>query len=273
MVRTFVSSEVVPRWDLDRGVGESITSIFHYVVVAIGLLLALGALGVHLQNFAIVAGALSVGIGFGLQNVVNNFVSGIILLFERPVRVGDTVVVGGEWGTIKKIGLRSTVIGTFEQSELIVPNGDLVSEKVTNWTLSNPVARMQWTVGVAYGSPVSTVLQILREAALVHEGVLRDPPPQALFVNFGDSALEFEVRIWVRELRMRLEAKSAILEELDRRFREAGIEIPFPQRDLHVRSLDPGLVAALRGADPHPSGRADGVGVDGAEAGTPGGGR
>jgi potassium-dependent mechanosensitive channel len=249
-VRTFVSSEVVPRWDLDRGVGDSITSVVHYALIAIGVLFALGALGVHLQNFAIVAGALSLGIGFGLQNIVNNFVSGIILLFERPVRVGDTVVVGGEWGTIKKIGLRSTVVETFERSEMIVPNGDLVSEKVTNWTLSNPIARLALPVGVAYGSPVSTVLQILREAAPAHPAVLDEPPPQALFVGFGDNALDFELRLWVRELRLRMEVQSVVLEELDRRFRDTGIEIPFPQRDLHLRSLDPAVVEALRRASP-----------------------
>jgi potassium-dependent mechanosensitive channel len=246
LARTVVSSEVVPRWDLDQGVGESITAVIHYVAIAIGILIALGALGVHLQNIAIVAGALSVGIGFGLQNVVNNFVSGIILLFERPVRVGDTVVIGGEWGTIRKIGLRSTRVETFDRSEMIVPNGDLVSEKVTNWTLSNPIARLTLPVGVAYGSPVSRVMQILREAATVHPAVLDDPSPQALFMGFGDSSLDFELRVWVRELRHRLEVKSLILEELDRRFRDEGIEVPFPQRDLHLRSLDPAILAALR---------------------------
>lgn len=249
VVRTFVSSEVVPRWDVDRGVGDSITSVVHYLAIAIGVLVALGALGVHLQNIAIVAGALSVGIGFGLQNVVNNFVSGIILLFERPVRVGDTVVIGGEWGTIRKIGLRSTRVETFDRSEMIVPNGDLVSEKVTNWTLSNPISRLALPVGVAYGSPVGRVMQILRESAPVHSAVLDEPQPQALFIGFGDSALDFELRVWVRELHHRLEVKSLILEEMDRRFREEGIEIPFPQRDLHLRSLDPAIIEALRRTD------------------------
>ncbi|CAN5726019.1 hypothetical protein BH23GEM5_BH23GEM5_06700 [soil metagenome] len=245
ITRTFIRSEVSPRWDLDRGVGESISTLLHYLLLTLGVLFALGALGVELQNFAIIAGALGVGIGFGLQNVVNNFVSGLILLFERPVRVGDIVVVGGEWGTIKKIGLRSTIVVTFDQSEMIVPNGDLVSEKVTNWTLSNPITRVVLPVGVAYGSDVQRVLQILREAAVAHPGVLAEPAPQALFVAFGDSALDFELRVWVKELLLRPQVKSTILAEVDHRFRAAGIEIPFPQRDLHLRSVDSGVVEAL----------------------------
>jgi potassium-dependent mechanosensitive channel len=249
LARTLVQSEVYQRWEMDRGVGDSISTLVHYTLIAIGVLLALGAIGVELQNFAIVAGALGVGIGFGLQNVVNNFVSGLILLFERPVRVGDTVVIGGEWGTVTKIGLRSTIVLTFDQSELIVPNGDLVSEKVVNWTLSNPRARVILPVGVAYGSDIQQVLRLLREAAPVHPAVLDDPAPTALFMRFGDSSLDFELRVWVRQIQARLEVQSMVLAEVDRRFREAGIEIPFPQRDLHLRSVEPSLVrTALGGA-------------------------
>jgi potassium-dependent mechanosensitive channel len=260
VARTVVESELVPRWELERGVGDSIMSVIHYLAITLGILVALGALGVHLQNIAIVAGALSVGIGFGLQNVVNNFVSGIILLFERPVRVGDTVVIGGEWGTIRKIGLRSTRVETFDRSEMIVPNGDLVSEKVTNWTLSNPIARLTVPVGVAYGSPVRQVKGILREVAAAHHAVLEDPEPMVLFVRFGDNSLDFEVRVWVRELRHRLDVQSFILEELDTRFRREGIEIPFPQRDLHLRSVEPAIATALRSGN---GGRGDAA--DGAE--------
>jgi potassium-dependent mechanosensitive channel len=249
LARTLVQSEVYQRWEMDRGVGDSISTLVHYTLIAIGVLLALGAIGVELQNFAIVAGALGVGIGFGLQNVVNNFVSGLILLFERPVRVGDTVVIGGEWGTVTKIGLRSTIVLTFDQAELIVPNGDLVSEKVVNWTLSNPRARVILPVGVAYGSDIQQVLRLLREAAPVHPAVLDDPAPTALFMRFGDSSLDFELRVWVRQIQARLEVQSMVLAEVDRVFREAGIEIPFPQRDLHLRSVEPSLVrTALGGA-------------------------
>jgi potassium-dependent mechanosensitive channel len=244
-VRTFNASEVYPRWELERGVGDSINSLLHYLLITIGVIIGLGTVGVELQNFAIVAGALGVGIGFGLQNIVNNFVSGIILLFERPVRVGDTIVIEGELGLIKKIGLRSTTVVTFDFAEVIVPNGDLVSEKVTNWTLSNPTARLILPVGVAYGSDVPRVLEILREAASTHQAVLDDPEPQALFMEFGDSALEFELRVWVRELPLRLKVRSALLAEIDRRFREENIEIPFPQRDLHLRSMDPRVLESI----------------------------
>jgi potassium-dependent mechanosensitive channel len=244
-LRTSVQSEVYRRWDFDRGVGDSINRLVHYALITLGVFVALGAIGIELQNFAILAGALGIGIGFGLQNVVNNFVSGLILLFERPVRVGDTVVLDGEWGTIRKIGLRSTIMQTFDQSEMIVPNADLVSEKVTNWTLSNPIARMIMPVGVAYGSSIGQVLDILRECGPAHESVLDDPAPVALFIGFGDSSLDFELRVWVREIRMRLEVRSVVLTEVERRLTEAGIEIPFPQRDLHVRSVDPAAAAAL----------------------------
>jgi potassium-dependent mechanosensitive channel len=200
----------------------------------------------ELQNFAIIAGALGIGVGFGLQNVINNFASGLILLFERPVRVGDTVVMDGEWATIQKIGLRSTVMVTFDQSELIVPNGDLVSEKVTNWTLSNPTARIILPMGVAYGTSIEDVLSILMESAFAHEAVLKEPPPEALFVGFGDSSLDFELRVWVGNIRLRLQVRSVVLTEVERRLAEAGIEIPFPQRDLHLRSVDGDAVARLK---------------------------
>jgi potassium-dependent mechanosensitive channel len=244
IVRTFTRSEVYPRWQLERGVGDSINALVHYFMITVGVLIGLGALGVELQNFAIIAGALGVGIGFGLQNIVNNFVSGLILLFERPVRVGDTIVIASELGTIQKIGLRSTTVVTFDKAEVIVPNGDLVSEKVTNWTLTDPVARLILPVGVAYGTNVSRVLEILSEVAASHPDVLDEPAPQALFMSFGDSALDFELRVWVQDLRLRLLVRSSILAEIDRLFRESGIEIPFPQRDLHLRSIDAAIFDA-----------------------------
>lgn len=237
IIRTFVQSEVYRRWDFDRGVGDSINALVHYVLITIGILAALAVIGFELQNFAIVAGALGIGIGFGLQNVVNNFASGLILLFERPVRIGDTVVVDGEWGRVQKIGLRSTVLQTFDQSELIVPNADLVSQKVTNWTLSNPVARLILPVGVAYGSNIAQVIQILRDAAEAHATVLSEPPPQPLFIGFGDSSLDFELRVWVPDFYGRLEVQSAVLMDIEARLTRAGITIPFPQRDVHLRTV------------------------------------
>ncbi len=229
-----------------HGAGQSISKLVHYLLITLGVVFALGAIGVELQNFAIIAGALGIGVGFGLQNVVNNFASGLILLMERPVRVGDTVVVGEEWGTIQKIGLRSTVMLTLDQSEMIVPNGDLVSEKVVNWTLSSPIARIIMPVGVAYGTSVADVLRILEEASMSHDSVLEEPRPEALFMEFGESSLDFELRVWVKNIRLRLEVRSAILARIDTLFREVGIVIPFPQRDLHIRSIDPDVLARLK---------------------------
>lgn len=260
VIRAVTRTEVYPRWELERGVGDSINALVHYFLITIGVIIGLGALGVQLQNFAIIAGALGVGIGFGLQNIVNNFVSGLILLFERPVRAGDTIVIENELGTIHKIGLRSTTVVTFDKAEVIVPNADLVSEKVTNWTLTDSVARLILPVGVAYGTSVARVLELLQEAADNHPEVLPDPPPMPLFIAFGDSALEFELRVWVADLRRRLIVRSDILADIDRLFREDGIEIPFPQRDLHLRSVDPTLLAAAR------SDRDDGAGGGGASA-------
>lgn len=257
LARTVVTTEVARARGFERGVAESINSLLHYAVITLGVLLALGALGVELQSFAIVIGALGVGIGFGLQNVVNNFVSGLILLFERPVRVGDTVEIGGEWGTIKKIGLRSTVIVTVQRSEMIVPNGDLVSEKVTNWTLTDPTTRVTIPVGVAYGSDVQAVLQILLETARAHPAIVAEPRPVAIFSGFGESSLDFELRIWINDVDQRLVAKSAVLAEIDRRFREARIEIPFPQRDLHLRSVDAGVAATILPPGPPADGLSD----------------
>jgi potassium-dependent mechanosensitive channel len=238
LTRTLVTADVERRQEGDRGLAESINRLVHYAIITVGVVIALAVLGVELQNFAIVAGALGIGVGFGLQNVVNNFASGLILLFERPVRVGDTVVVDDVWGTIQKIGLRSTVMVTFDQSEMIVPNADLVSEKVTNWTLSSPTARIILPVGVAYGSSISQVLKILVDSAFAHDAVLKEPPPEGLFVGFGDSSLDFELRVWVSNIRQRLQVRSVTLTEVERRLAEAGIEIPFPQRDLHLRSVD-----------------------------------
>jgi potassium-dependent mechanosensitive channel len=234
-----------PLLHADRGVADSITRLGQYAFVTLGVVLALAVLGVQLQNFAIIAGALGIGVGFGLQNVVNNFASGLILLFERPVRVGDTVVVGDVWGTIQKIGLRSTVLLTLDESEMIVPNGHLVSEKVINWTLTSSIARVFLPVSVAYGSPVAQVQEVLRAAAFAHPSVLKEPPPQALFMAFGDSSLNFELRVWVKDIRLRMEMRSTVLADIDTRLREAGIEIPFPQRDLHLRSIDGKVLGEL----------------------------
>ncbi len=237
-IRAVLDSQVFPRQGFDRGVRDAIKKLLHYALVLVGFLFAMSLAGMELRNFAVLAGAFGIGIGFGLQNIVNNFVSGLILLFERPIKVGDMVVLGTEWGTVRKIGLRSTIVETLDQSEIIVPNSQLISEQVTNWTLSTNVARVVLPVGVAYGSNVPLVLKLLKEVAVQHPDVIPDPSPSPIFTGFGDSSLDFELRIWIGDIQKRLKIKSELNQAIDQAFRDAGVEIPFPQRDLHLRSLD-----------------------------------
>jgi len=244
--RTLLDIHVFERRGVESGVRESIKVIFHYTVVVLGVFAALAALGISLQSFALVFGALGVGIGFGLQNIVSNFVSGLILLFERPVRVGDTVVIAGEWGVIRKIGLRSTIVLSFDNSELIVPNSDLVSEKVTNWTLSDKCARVVSKVGVAYGSDVGLVIEILERVGREHPATIVAPPVQVIFIGFGESSLDFELRSWIANAEDRIWVRSDLYRRVEAAFAEGGVEIPFPQRDLHLRSVDEGAAAALK---------------------------
>ncbi|WP_305042916.1 mechanosensitive ion channel family protein, partial [Geoalkalibacter sp.] len=243
VLRGVLDTQIFPYSSLDRGVSDAIKKLLHYFLVFIGFLLAMSLAGIEMRNFAVLAGAFGIGIGFGLQNIVNNFVSGLILLFERPVKVGDTVVVSNEWGTVRKIGLRSTLIETFDNSEVIVPNSQLIAEKVTNWTLTTTRARVILPVGVAYGSNVDRVMEILQEAGEKHSLVLEEPAPSAIFIGFGDSSLDFELRCYIGDVSKRLSVRSDLGRYVDRRFREENIEIPFPQRDLHLRSVDGAVLA------------------------------
>jgi len=203
--------------------------------------------GLDLQKFTIVAGALGVGIGFGMQNIVNNFISGLILLFERPVKIGDTVTIGEDWGVISKIGLRSTIVETFDRSEIIVPNADLISQKVTNWTYSSKIVRVNLPVGVAYGSSLEQVLEILNKAAKEHPDVLSYPEPNTIFEGFGNSSIDFKLRFWIHTIDDRMKVRSDVAVIVDRMFREEGITIPFPQQDLHLRSIDGNLQTIFGG--------------------------
>jgi potassium-dependent mechanosensitive channel len=237
IIEAILEAEIFPRRRFDRGIRDSIKKLLHYGLVLIGFLFAMSLVGLELRNFAVLAGAFGIGIGFGLQNIVNNFVSGLILLFERPIKAGDMIVVDNEWGTVRKIGLRSTVVTTLDESEIIVPNSLLVAEKVTNWSLSSALCRVTIPVGVAYGSDVPLVLRILIEAGKENAVVLDDPAPSPLFRGFGDSSLDFELRVWISDVRDRFRVRSEICQFIDRRFREEGVVIPFPQRDLHLRSV------------------------------------
>jgi len=224
--------------DLDKGTRLSMAQLLRYFVLFFGFLLAIAALGFDLTSLTIVLSALGVGIGFGLQGLVNNFVSGLILLFERPIREGDTIELEGEWSEVKKIGLRSTTVQTFDQSDVIIPNADLVYNKVTNWTLSNRRRRIIIPVGVAYGSDVSLVIEKLKEIGSSNSALVKSRKPAVLFRDFADSTLNFELRVWAKDALDSIQVESDLRQQIDKLFRENNIEIAFPQRDLHIRSVD-----------------------------------
>lgn len=237
-IRSRLSRKWLSKTRMERGAREATVTITSYAGVAIAIVVALAVTGLEFTNLAIIAGALSVGIGFGLQNVVNNFVSGLILLFERPIKTGDWIVVGDTEGYVKRISIRSTQIQTFDRADVIVPNSDLVSKQVTNWMLHEPRGRIRVPVGVAYGSDTEKVRDILLEIARAHPEVICDasaPLPKVFFLTFGDSALNFELRCHIQNIDERRQVTSDLNFAIDKAFREHGIEIPFPQRDLHVR--------------------------------------
>jgi small-conductance mechanosensitive channel len=245
----WVRNEVLPGWvrksSIERGAQEAIVTLSGYVGMIIAALIGLSLAGFSFTNLAIIAGALSVGIGFGLQNIVNNFISGIILLFERPIRTGDWIVVGNTEGYVRKISIRSTQIETFDRADVIVPNSELISNQVTNWMLRDPWGRVIVPIGVAYGSDVEKVRELLLKIAMDHPLVITDglrvSPPRVMFRGFGESSLDFELRCFIRNVDQRLSTLSDLNFAIEKALREANIQIPFPQRDLHLRSVDPGI--------------------------------
>jgi small-conductance mechanosensitive channel len=241
--RNEILPALVAKSRYDRGAQEAIVTISGYIGVILAAIIGLSLAGFSFTNLAIIAGALSVGIGFGLQNIVNNFISGIILLFERPIRTGDWIIVGTTEGYVRKISIRSTQIETFDRADVIVPNSELISNQVTNWVLHDPWGRVTVPIGVAYGSDVEKVREILLQIAADHPLVITDgqkvSPPKVLFRGFGDSALNFELRCFIQSIDRRLDTLSDLNFAINRALEAAGISIPFPQRDLHLRSADP----------------------------------
>ena len=237
LVRAYLEVNFYPARKIEPGVGISINRLIYYSFIVLGFALALDVMGISIQSLTVIIGALGVGIGFGLQNIVNNFASGLILLFERSIKVGDVVVVNGTWGTVKHLGLRATIIQTFANAEMIVPNSDLVSSTVNNWTMTNRRTRFTVKVGVAYGTDPELVKKVLLEIAANHSNVLRDPAPGVVFTEFGDSSLNFELRCWVRDIASMWKTQDEIMYEVDKKFKENNISIPFPQRDLYIKEL------------------------------------
>jgi len=234
--RLFLKKRILSDSGLESGVQESVTTITVYLLWGLGILVSLNVMGLSATSIAVAFGALSIGLGFGLQNIFNNFVSGLILLFERPVQAGDVVQVSEIWGTITKINVRSTVVQTFDNASLIIPNSDMISKQVTNWSFKDLRLRRIITVGVAYGSPTELVRETLLEIARNHPKVLKRPKPDVLFDDFGDSALIFKLRLWAT-IDDFIGVETDVRFEIDRLFRERNIEIAFPQRDIHIRSV------------------------------------
>jgi len=235
LVRFVLEEDVYPRVNLGRGLRQVFSTLLHYAVLLVGFLFALAALGVDLTKITILASAFGVGIGFGLQNVVNNFVSGFVLLFERRIDVGDAVQIGDVSGRMQQMGMRACTVRTWEGGEVIVPNATMISDKVTNWTLSDRRRRIDVPVGVAYGTAPDKVLEILVGVARANPHVLSDPAPVALFRGFGESALRFEMQCWTDRFDLAGQTQSDLTVALYTTLREAGIEIPLPQRDVRVR--------------------------------------
>ncbi len=236
-IQRVLAEKILPQTRIDTGIQESIRQATGYVGIVIAAIAGIAALGLDLSNFALVAGALTVGIGFGLQNVVNNFVSGLILLVERPIKVGDWIVVGDQQGYVKRIRVRATEILTFDRSSVFVPNSELISGVVTNWTHADKLGRVIIPIGVAYGSDTELVHKTLLEVATAHPDVLEDPAPVAVFRGFGDSSLDFELRCMLEDVEKKITVTSDLCFSIDKAFRDLNIEIPFPQQDVYIRKM------------------------------------
>jgi len=237
VLRRFFTKRLLNRTKLDAPLQYAIARISGYLFILLGFYVALTAVGLNLSSLAVMAGAVGIGIGFGLQNIIHNFVSGIIILAERPIALGDRIEVGGVAGTVSKIRLRSTEIITNDNISIIVPNSDFVTHPVTNWSHGDTRVQIRVPIGVAYGTDVEKLKTVLLEVAAENSNVLNEPKPTVYFDGFGDSALLFELGVWTSAMthsprRFRSELNFAI----ERKLREHKIEIPFPQRDLHLKS-------------------------------------
>ena len=233
-IRFVLREDVYPRTRLTRGISYAISSLLNYVIIALGFLLALGVLGLDLTKMTILVSAFGVGIGFGLQSVVNNFVSGLILLFERPIHVGDIVELGNLSGEVSRIGMRASTVRTWQGAEIIVPNAQLVTEQVTNWTLSDQTRRIDLHVGVDYGSAPDKVVEVLMAVARAHPQIMQTPAPQAVFSAFGDSSINYQLRAWTNRFErwpiIQTELAAAVYAALH----AAGMALPFPQREVRL---------------------------------------
>lgn len=244
-LKKWILDVISKRAHISRGVGDAIATIVRYVLVIIGIMIILQSMGIDLSSLMVLAGALGVGLGFGLQNIVNNLLSGIIILFERPIKIGDRVVVGQIEGNVTEINIRATTVVTNSNVAIIIPNSEFISANVTNLSYTDDRIRFDIPVGVAYSSDVQLVTKALLEVAEEEEGILSVPKPAVLFLEFGDSSYNFVLRVWTSQyLKTPKKFKSLVNYRIWQKFKDYNIEVPFPQRDLHLRS---GVLPIVKG--------------------------
>lgn len=248
VIKKALQNRVLPRTRLDIGARASFVNVVIYSFWILAIYTGINILGINLSSLAFMAGALGIGIGFGLQNIVNNFISGIILLFDPSIQVGDMVQIGEDWGTVNRINIRTTIVQTFDNASLIIPNSQMLSNRVTNWSFKDPKVRRQVDVGVAYGSDVQKVRTILLQIVNDMPEIMDDPAPRVDFRDFADSALIFRVRFWISSPEFWLAAPTELRFRIDEEFKKNGIEIAFPQQDIHIRSAS-GLEGILNRGD------------------------
>ena len=234
----FLLKRILSKLQIDPSMQFTMLRVNHYIIMIIGAIIAFQFIGINLSGLAVIFGLLSVGIGFGLQNVTSNFIAGLILLFERPIQIGDRVIVGDSEGDVLEINIRSTTIRSLSNVSIIVPNSEFISSKVVNWSHGDKKIRMDVDVGVSYNSDLDTVLKCLHEVAAENPKVLKYPQADVLFRNFGDSAWNMSLRIWIADPKYHHIIRSEINCAIVQKFRDNNIEIPFPQRDLHLRSVE-----------------------------------
>lgn len=235
LVQRALTNKMTKKLNLSTGMAYALKRILHYIIVFFGVILAAQCVGLNLGSLAVVFGFLSVGIGFGLQNITSNFISGLILLIERPVSAGDFVSVENQMGRVKNINMRSTTILTIDNISIIVPNSKFIENPVTNWSYGDTRIRLHCPVGVAYGSDITKVREVLLKVAQDNPDVLKNPAPDVRFIAFADSSLNLELWVWTDEPEKQFMLHSNINFAIDQAFRDAGIKIPFPQRDINLQ--------------------------------------
>ena len=228
---------ILQRLPLDSGSRYAVSTLMRYAITVVGIIVGCSLIGLTWSKLQWIAAAITVGLGFGLQEIFGNFVSGLMILFERPIRVGDTVTVGSMTGTVTRIRMRATTVRDWDRKELVIPNKDFVTGRIVNWTLSDPILRVVVPVGIAYGSDTALAERILMKTAEDHPMILKEPVPSVIFGSFGDSSLDFDLRVFIPHIKHVWRVKHELHNAIDRAFRDAGIEIPFPQRDINMRPV------------------------------------